>query len=87
MTRLAVPEIFGVHTRGKPLATDVDLAALAKRTDGLMGADIEAICRKAALLAIRAVLGEHGPEPTAQEVAGLEVSARHFEAALAELKR
>jgi transitional endoplasmic reticulum ATPase len=35
-----------------PLASDVDLDELATRTDGLTGADLEALCKKAALVAI-----------------------------------
>ena len=52
-------EIFNIHTRGKPLAADVDLKALADSTDGLVGADIEAICRRASMLAIREFLDKH----------------------------
>jgi len=46
-------EIFKIHTRGKPLAEDVNLKNLTKETEGLTGADIEAICQKASILAIR----------------------------------
>jgi transitional endoplasmic reticulum ATPase len=49
-------EIFRIHTRGKPLASDVDLACLAQETEGCAGAEIEAICRKATMLAIREYL-------------------------------
>ncbi|MBI4241846.1 MAG: AAA family ATPase, partial [Candidatus Rokubacteria bacterium] len=49
-------EIFRVHTRGKPLAKDVNLTVLARDGQGLVGADIEAICRKAAMMAIREYL-------------------------------
>jgi transitional endoplasmic reticulum ATPase len=35
-----------------PLAADVDLEAIARRTEGLTGADIESLCKKATLLAI-----------------------------------
>ena len=45
--------IFEVHTKGMPLANDVDLKKLAKSTDGYVGADIEAICREAAMLTLR----------------------------------
>ena len=43
--------IFKIHTRGKPLAQDVELTALAKRTYGYSGAEIEGACSRAALLA------------------------------------
>ena len=57
--------IFRVHTRGKPLAPDVDLAELAERTEGLVGADIEGLCRQAAMLAIREFLENDRGPPTA----------------------
>src|SRR5256884_1608961 len=45
--------IFVVHTRGKPLAPEITLEELAQLTPGRSGADIEAICRRASLLALR----------------------------------
>ena len=45
--------IFEVHTKGMPLAEDVDLKKLAKNTEGYVGADIEAVCREAAMLTLR----------------------------------
>ena len=46
-------EIFKIHLKGKPLADDVDISELAKQTEGYSGADIESICREAAMLALR----------------------------------
>ncbi len=46
-------EIFKIHTRNMPLADDVDLARLARMTEGYSGADIEAVCREAAMNALR----------------------------------
>jgi transitional endoplasmic reticulum ATPase len=46
-------EIFKVHTKGMPLAKDVNIKELAKRTNNYVGADIEAVCREAAMLALR----------------------------------
>uniref|UniRef100_UPI0026053678 AAA family ATPase n=1 Tax=Thermococcus sp. TaxID=35749 RepID=UPI0026053678 len=51
-------EIFKVHTRKVPLAEDVNLEELAKRTEGYTGADIEAVVREAAMLAMRRALQE-----------------------------
>ncbi len=45
--------IFEVHTKDMPLADDVNLKKLAKNTDGYVGADIESVCREAAMLALR----------------------------------
>jgi len=52
-------EILRVHTRVKPLAHDVDLAALARQSEGRSGADIEAICRRATMFAIEEYLEAH----------------------------
>ncbi|MBE2899800.1 ATPase [Methanothermobacter thermautotrophicus] len=45
--------IFRVHTKDMPLADDVDLKKLAEKTEGYVGADIEAVCREAAMLTLR----------------------------------
>src|ERR671933_2108899 len=46
-------EILHVHTRGKPLAADVDLKLIARQTAGLTGADLENIANEAAIFAGR----------------------------------
>jgi transitional endoplasmic reticulum ATPase len=45
--------IFKVHTGKMPMADDVDLEILAKKSDGYVGADIEAVSREAVMLALR----------------------------------
>src|SRR6476646_1855362 len=49
-------EILGIHTRGMPLAPDVDLDDLSRRTYGFVGADIAALAREAALEAVRRIM-------------------------------
>ncbi|MFX1448915.1 MAG: CDC48 family AAA ATPase [Promethearchaeota archaeon] len=49
-------EILQIHTRGMPLFEDVDLRTIAERTHGFVGADVEALAKEAAMLAIREVL-------------------------------
>jgi len=51
-------EIFQIHTRGMPFTEDVSLDDLADRTYGFVGADIAALCREAAMTALRRVLPE-----------------------------
>lgn len=46
-------EIFKVHTKNTPLAKEVKLAELVKKTEGYVGADIESLVREAALNALR----------------------------------
>lgn len=49
-------EILQIHTRGMPLANDVDFPSLASELHGYTGADIESLCREAAIRAIRRYL-------------------------------
>ena len=46
-------EILGIHSRGMPLAEDVSIKKLAKLTHGYSGADLEALCREAAMIVLR----------------------------------
>lgn len=46
-------EILGVHTKGKPLADDVDLEEIARATAGFTGADLENLMNEAAILAAK----------------------------------
>ncbi|MBZ6494075.1 AAA family ATPase [Natrinema longum] len=46
-------EILEVHTRGMPLADDVDVDGIARRTHGFVGADLDAVASEAAMAAIR----------------------------------
>jgi len=70
-------EIFKVHTRGKPLADDVDLESLAKATEGMVGADIEGISRRASMLAIREFINQGKTDFTK-----FRINAEHFREAL-----
>lgn len=51
-------EILEIHSRGMPLASDVDLRQLADITHGFVGADLEALCREAAMICVRRILPE-----------------------------
>ena len=44
-------EVLEIHTRGMPLAEDVDLDDLSESTHGFVGADLEALCKECASLA------------------------------------
>lgn len=60
--RDARAEILEVHRRGMPLADDVDLAHVAAITHGFVGADLEALCREAALSCLRRRLPPLDPD-------------------------
>jgi transitional endoplasmic reticulum ATPase len=64
-------KILQVHTKNMPL-DNVDLRALAKRIEGYVGADIENLCREAAMTALR------------QNKTAAKVTSKHFEEALAQ---
>ena len=75
-------EILKVHSRGKPLAKNVDLPALAKASRNLVGADLEAICEKAAMNAIRKFI-ESGDDDHSRFI----IEDKHFQQALKEMKK
>ncbi|ELZ55102.1 MULTISPECIES: CDC48 family AAA ATPase [Halorubrum] len=77
--------IFEVHTRDKPLADDVDLDALARKTDGYVGADIEAVAREASMNASREFIGSVSREEVGESVGNVRVTMQHFEDALSEV--
>jgi transitional endoplasmic reticulum ATPase len=78
-------KIFEVHTRDKPIADDVDLDWLASRTDGYVGADIEAVCREASMAASREFIGSVDPDDIDDTVSNVRISRKHFEDALEEV--
>jgi len=51
-------QVLHIHTRGMPLSEDVKLEAIADRTHGFVGADLEALAKEAAMGALRRVLPE-----------------------------
>ena len=63
--------ILGIHTRGKPIADDVNLRSIAKNTVGFSGADLQSLCNEAAIYAAR----ENASR----------ITSDHFEAALEKL--
>jgi transitional endoplasmic reticulum ATPase len=79
-------EILRVHTAGKPLGDDVDLDALADRTEGYSGAEIEALVRAASMRAIRSVADSIEPGDAADSAADVTVTGEHFERSLEELR-
>jgi transitional endoplasmic reticulum ATPase len=78
-------KIFTVHTQDKPLASDVDLDNLARRTEGYVGADIEALCREASMAATREFIESVEPDDVDDSVGNVKVTAEHFEQALEEV--
>ncbi len=69
-------EILKVHSRGKPLGPDVNLATIAKSTSGFTGADLENLLNEAALLSVRhnkkAITQQEIEEATIKVVMGTE---------------
>jgi transitional endoplasmic reticulum ATPase len=79
-------KIFGIHTADKALAKDVDLKELAAKTENMVGADIEFICRKAAMLAIREFIESKRSE-TEDWQKYFKISMKHFESSIAVVEK
>ena len=73
-------QILNVHAKNKPLAKDVDLKVLAKRTPGFTGADLQNLLNEAALLSARhnnsEITMEHMDEAIDKVMAGPEKKSR-----------
>ncbi|WP_054520025.1 CDC48 family AAA ATPase [Halanaeroarchaeum sulfurireducens] len=74
--------IFEVHTENKPLADDIDLDELARRTENYVGADIEAVCREATMSATREFINSVAPDEAEDSVGNVRITMDHFEEAL-----
>jgi transitional endoplasmic reticulum ATPase len=82
-------EVLQIHTRGMPLDKDVNLEALANRTHGFVGADLEALCKEAAMRALRRILPEidlQAESIPAKVLSKLIVDMKDFEEALKEVQ-
>ncbi len=77
-------EILLIHTRGMPLYSDVDLQKMAEKTHGFVGADVEALVKESAMLAIREILPKIDlDKPIPNEVlSSIQIKMEHFESAL-----
>ncbi|MGO8690823.1 MAG: CDC48 family AAA ATPase [Thermoguttaceae bacterium] len=82
-------EIVEIHSRGMPLAGDVDLAHVAAITHGFVGADLEALCREAGMIALRRLLPQidfSQPYVPDEMLAQLQVRMGDFKEALREVE-
>jgi transitional endoplasmic reticulum ATPase len=77
-------DILLIHTRGMPLHTDVDLRLMAEKTHGFVGADVEALAKEAAMLAIREILPNINlDKPIPPEILmDLQIFMKNFESSL-----
>jgi transitional endoplasmic reticulum ATPase len=81
-------EILNIHTRGMPLNDNVDIPYLADVTHGYVGADLGALCREAAMNAIRKIMPEIDMESgriSPDIILDIKVSMDDFIQALAEI--
>lgn len=81
-------EILEIYARGMPLAEGIDLADLAETTHGFTGADLNALCREAAMAALRRQLPElsldSGPVPY-EALMAMDVKMSDFREGLSEV--
>ncbi|KAH9872111.1 hypothetical protein J1614_006372 [Plenodomus biglobosus] len=73
-TKDARRQILQIHTRKRPLASDVDLEVIAARTEGSSGADISGLCS----VAIEMAMSDYEKDPTSEP----QIHMQHFERAL-----
>ena len=82
-------EILEIHSRGMPFTEEVNLNSIAKVTHGFVGADLESVCREAAMRSLRKVLPEINLEESKIPIETLnkiKITAQDFESALKEIQ-
>ena len=82
-------EILEIHSRGMPLAKDVDMNHFAEITHGFVGADLEALCREAAMISLRRIMPDIDFAMAGipyEQLAKLEVHMEDFLGALKEVE-
>ena len=81
-------EVLEIHTRSMPLSEDVDLAKIADTTHGFVGADLESLCKEAAMRVVRRIIpdiksDEEIPEEVLKKII---VTKKDFREALKEIQ-
>jgi transitional endoplasmic reticulum ATPase len=87
--RIGREEILSVHSRGMPLAEDVAIGHLAEITHGFVGADLEALCREAAMICLRRIMPSIDfalAKIPYEQLSKLEVQKEDFQDALREVE-
>src|SRR3989442_1395228 len=80
-------QIFKIRTKKTPLAEDVKIDEMARRTEGYTGADIGSVCNTAVMLGLRELIGKaKDPEDAKKKAKDLRVSRRTFDEALRKVK-
>ncbi len=82
-------EILEIHSRGMPLAHDVNMGHLSDITHGFVGADLEALCRESAMICLRRIMPEIDFDVASipyEQLALLEVHMDDFVTALKEVE-
>jgi len=82
-------EILEIHSRGMPLSQDVNMGHLAEITHGFVGADLEALCREAAMICLRRIMPDIDFGLTQipyEQLANLEVHMDDFLGAMREVE-
>jgi transitional endoplasmic reticulum ATPase len=82
-------EILQIHTRGMPMESDVKLEEMARVTHGFVGADLQALAKEAAILAVRRVIPEISMDETkvpAKTLNKIKVRMQDFQDALRDVQ-
>jgi len=80
-------QILKIHTKKKPLASDVNIEQLADHTEGYTGADIASLSSAAVMLSMREHISKYkDPKEADSHVKELEIHMRHFEEAMKKIR-
>jgi transitional endoplasmic reticulum ATPase len=80
-------QIIQIHTKKKPLASDVNIDNLATKMDGYTGADIAAVASAAVMLCLREHISKYkDPQEAEKNAKDLKIHMSHFEEAMRKIR-
>jgi transitional endoplasmic reticulum ATPase len=80
-------QILSIHSKGRPLAREVDLGRISEMTDGFSGADLAAVANTAASIVLHRYLAKYpSSEEAAKHASEAEISASDFEDAVEKVR-
>ena len=80
-------EIYKIHTKEKPIDSDVDIKKLADEAENFTGADIESVVKTASILSMRDFLDKEKGKISEEKLKGFTIKKRFFDEAVKIIKK
>ena len=85
-TKEAREKILGIHSKGKPLSNEVNMAKIAELTEGFSGADLASVVNTAVSSVLQNFVSKYNPEEAKEHIKEAIVTMNDFESAVRKVK-